>query len=102
MQTGRNESGQIDASGYCKNIPINKHTQIIYHYQPYTSFEDLKASKNSIQPQQSDSERESDLKDFVAFLKTHSSTPEHLESCNSQNSSNQCLQLTKSGQLTAK
>jgi hypothetical protein len=40
----------------------------------YTSIEELKASKNLLQPQQSDSERESALSEFIAVLKNHSST----------------------------
>lgn len=53
----------------------------------YTSIEDLKASKNSFQSQKSDSERESDLKEFIALIKNHSSTPEHSKSYNSLNRS---------------
>lgn len=40
----------------------------------YTSIEELKASKDLLQPQQSESERESDLSEFIAVLKSHSST----------------------------
>jgi len=40
----------------------------------YTSIEELKASKNLLQPQQSDSKRESDLSELIAILKDHSST----------------------------
>ena len=46
----------------------------------YTSIEELKASKNLLQPQQSDSERESDLGELIAILKNHSSTPERSKS----------------------
>jgi hypothetical protein len=40
----------------------------------YTSIEELKASKDLLQPQQSESKRESDLSEFIAVLKNHSST----------------------------
>jgi len=43
----------------------------------YTSIEELKASKNPIQPKQSDSQRESDLREFVTLLKDHSSAKKH-------------------------
>jgi hypothetical protein len=46
----------------------------------YTSIEELKASKNSLQPQQSDSERESNLSEFIAVLKSHSSILEQSKS----------------------
>jgi len=39
----------------------------------YTSIEELKASKSPIQPKQADSQRESDLREFVTLLKDHSS-----------------------------
>lgn len=54
----------------------------------YTSFEDLKASKNSFQSQRSNSERESDLKELIALIKNHSFTPEHSKSYNSLNPPN--------------
>jgi hypothetical protein len=56
----------------------------------YTSFEDLKASKNAIQPQKSNSERESDFKEFISLVRSHSSTstPEHSKSGKSLNQSN--------------
>jgi hypothetical protein len=41
----------------------------------HTSFDDLKASKNLFQVERSDSERESDLKEFISLLKNHSSFP---------------------------
>lgn len=53
----------------------------------YTSIEELKASKNSLQPQQSDSERESDLSEFIAVLKSHSSISEPSKSGKSLNQS---------------
>ena len=39
----------------------------------YTSIEELKASKDLFKPQQSESKRESDLSEFIAVLKSHSS-----------------------------
>lgn len=53
----------------------------------YTSIEELKASKNSFQPQKSGCERESDLKEFIALVKNHSFTPEPSKSDNSLNRS---------------
>jgi hypothetical protein len=46
----------------------------------YTSIEELKASKNSLQPQQSDYQRESELSELIAVLKSHSSTLEQSKS----------------------
>jgi hypothetical protein len=43
----------------------------------YTSIEELKASKNPVQPKQSESELESDLREFVTLLKDHSSAKKH-------------------------
>ena len=51
----------------------------------YTNIKDLKASKSSIQPQKSDSERESELKAFITLLKDHSSIPGHSRSGKSLN-----------------
>ncbi len=42
----------------------------------YTSIEELKASKNLLRPQQSESERESDFSELISVLKNHSSIPE--------------------------
>jgi hypothetical protein len=42
----------------------------------YTNIEDLKASKDSFQPQKSISERESELREFIALLKNPTSTSE--------------------------
>jgi hypothetical protein len=53
----------------------------------YTNIKDLKAAKNSFQPQKSDSERESDLKELVDLIKNHSLTPERSKSDNSVNHS---------------
>ena len=53
----------------------------------YTSIEELKASKNLLQPQKSDSERESDLSELITVLKNHSSTPEQSKSDKSFNQS---------------
>jgi hypothetical protein len=45
----------------------------------YTSIEDLKASKDQLQPQQSGFERKSDLIEFIAVIKNHSSTPKQFK-----------------------
>jgi len=42
----------------------------------YTNIEDLKASKDSLQPQKSISERELELREFIALLKNPASTSE--------------------------
>jgi hypothetical protein len=42
----------------------------------YTNIEDLKASKDSLQPQKSISERELELREFIALLKSPTSTSE--------------------------
>jgi hypothetical protein len=46
----------------------------------YTSIEELKESKNYLAPQKSDSERESELREFIALSKNNSSTPQRLTS----------------------
>lgn len=46
----------------------------------YTNIEDLKASKDSLQPQKSISELELELKEFITLLKNHPSTPERSNS----------------------
>jgi hypothetical protein len=53
----------------------------------YTNIKDLKASKSLIQPQNSDSERESELKTVIALLKNHSFIPEQSKSGTSLNQS---------------
>jgi hypothetical protein len=53
----------------------------------YTSIEDLKASKSSFLPRKSDSERELELKEFIALLKDHSSPSEPYKSNKSLNQS---------------
>ena len=53
----------------------------------YTNIKDLKASKSLIQPQNSDSERESELKVVIALLKDHSFIPEQSKSGPSLNQS---------------
>jgi hypothetical protein len=53
----------------------------------YTSIEELKASKNLLRPQQSDSERKSDLSELISVLKSHSSTLERPASGNPLNQS---------------
>lgn len=53
----------------------------------YTSVEELKASRNLSQPQQSDSQRESELSEFIAALKYHSSSPKVVKSGTSVNKS---------------
>lgn len=42
----------------------------------YTNIEDLKSSKDSFQPQKSISERELELREFIALLKNSTSTSE--------------------------
>ena len=54
----------------------------------YTSFEDLKASKNTIQPQNSNSQRESDFKEFISLARKNSSTPMRSKSGKPLNQSN--------------
>jgi len=46
----------------------------------YKNIEDLKASKDSFQPQKSISERELELREFITLLKNHPSTPERSNS----------------------
>jgi hypothetical protein len=53
----------------------------------YTSMEDLKASKDLIQPQKSNSERELELREFIILLKGQASTPAHSKSGKSLNQS---------------
>ena len=49
----------------------------------YTGFEEMKASKNFIQPKKSNSEREADFKEFIALLRKNSSISKQPESGNS-------------------
>jgi len=53
----------------------------------YTNIEDLKASKDSLQPQKSNSERKSELMEFITLLKNQPSTPERSDSGKSLNQS---------------
>ena len=53
----------------------------------YTSIRDLKADNSQQQPQKSDSKYESDLLEFIAILKKHSSSPKHTKENNSSNKS---------------
>jgi hypothetical protein len=51
----------------------------------YTSMEDLKASKNLLRPQKSISERELELREFIALLKKQPSTVVRSKSDKSSN-----------------
>lgn len=51
----------------------------------YTNIEELKASKDKLPPQQSGSERKSELDSFIATLKNHSSTAKLSSSINPSN-----------------
>jgi hypothetical protein len=46
----------------------------------YTNIDDLKASKDSLRTIKPDSERESDLREMIALIRNHSSTPERSKS----------------------
>jgi len=51
----------------------------------YTSVEDLKASKNELQPQKSISERELELREFIALVRNQPSTTARPKSDKSSN-----------------
>jgi hypothetical protein len=53
----------------------------------YTSFDEMKSSKNFIQPKKSSSEREADFKEFIALVRKHSHDPAHSKSDTSLNQS---------------
>jgi len=53
----------------------------------YTNIRDLKASNSQQQPQQSDLKYESDLREFIAIMKQHSSSPKQSKRNNSSNKS---------------
>jgi len=54
----------------------------------YTSFQELKASEDSLPPQSSNSERESEMRELLSILKDNSSIAKSSNSAKNLNESN--------------